>query len=66
MHGMLTDHVSIGGNILLISFFKLIYFISVLAFSPNNNEIHIYETKNWTLVNLLSEVIVYLFYVLIS
>lgn len=30
--------------------------ILVIAISPNNNEIHIYETTNWTRLFLLSEV----------
>ncbi len=30
--------------------------IAVLAFSPNNNEIHIYDTRNWNLLWKLTEV----------
>lgn len=34
---------------------------TVIAISPNNNEIHIYETTNWTRLYLLSEVIIAFF-----
>jgi actin related protein 2/3 complex subunit 1A/1B len=33
------------------------HLFAVIAISPNNNEIHIYETTNWTRLFLLSEVI---------
>ena len=38
-----------------------ILFYSVLAMSPNNHEIHIYETTNWTRLYVLAEVDVWMY-----
>jgi actin related protein 2/3 complex subunit 1A/1B len=36
-------------------FLSLLLTITVLAICPNNNEIHIYETKSWTRLHVLGE-----------
>lgn len=57
MHGMRIDQVR--GHSLFQGFVassNQILLFTVIAISPNNNEIHIYETSTWTRVYLLTEV----------